>query len=65
VAGPFATTPFLLNGDYMGIVTAGIAGVSVNLTLAAAPVPEANEWAMMLAGLGLIGFQLRKRSGKA
>lgn len=65
LAGPFATTAFLANGDYMGKVTAGIAGVNVNLTLAAVPVPEANEWAMMLAGLGLIGFQLRKRSGTA
>lgn len=63
--GNFATTPFLNNGDYMGKVTAGLLGVNVNLTLTATPVPEASEWAMMLAGVGLIGFQLRRRPGKA
>ncbi len=34
-------------------------------SLTAAPVPEASEWAMMLAGVGLIGLQLRRRSGRA
>ena len=62
LVGPFATTPFLNNGDYMGIVTAGILGVNVNLTLTATPVPEASEWGMMLAGIGLIGLQLRRRT---
>ena len=28
----------------------------------AAPVPEASEWAMMLAGLGMVGFMVRRRS---
>lgn len=32
------------------------------LTYTAAVVPEANTWAMMLAGLGLLGFVARRRS---
>jgi hypothetical protein len=27
-----------------------------------APVPEAETWAMMLAGLGLVGFMARSRT---
>jgi MYXO-CTERM domain-containing protein len=30
--------------------------------LTAAPVPEAETWAMMLAGLGLLGFMARRKS---
>lgn len=62
LGGTFATTPHLVNGDYMAKITAGLAGVNVNLSLTATPVPEANEWVMMLAGLGLIGFKLRRRA---
>ena len=32
-----------------------------NLTIAAAPVPEAETYAMMLAGLGLVGFMAARR----
>jgi len=32
-----------------------------NLTIAAAPVPEAETYAMMLAGLGLVGFMVARR----
>lgn len=31
----------------------------------AAPVPEPETWAMLLAGLGLLGFTVRRRSGRA
>ncbi|WP_343731339.1 MHFG family PEP-CTERM protein [Duganella sp.] len=31
----------------------------------AAPVPEADTWAMLLAGLGLVGWQARRRARKA
>jgi MYXO-CTERM domain-containing protein len=44
---------YFINGtglDDGGFVTKGIA-----------PVPEAESWAMMLAGLGLIGFMARRR----
>jgi len=30
----------------------------------AAAVPEAETWAMMLVGVGLVGFQLRRRGGR-
>jgi len=29
-----------------------------------APVPEPESWAMLMAGLGLIGFAARKRQAK-
>jgi len=32
-----------------------------NLTINAAPVPEAETYAMMLAGLGLLGLAARRR----
>jgi hypothetical protein len=35
--------------------------MSGNLTIAAAPVPEAETYAMMLAGLGLVGFMVARR----
>jgi hypothetical protein len=34
---------------------------SYGLTVTA--VPEAETWAMMLVGVGLVGFRLRNRSG--
>jgi hypothetical protein len=46
---------------------AGFNGVNYNLQLqgfvqqAAAPVPEASTYGMMLAGLGLVGFAVRRR----
>ena len=35
---------------------------SPGLTSFAAPVPEADTWAMLLAGLGLLGFMARRRA---
>lgn len=37
-------------------------GVSISAT--ALPVPEANTYAMLLAGLGLVGFMARRRAGR-
>lgn len=34
----------------------------LDYTVAAAPVPEADTWAMLLAGLGLMGFIARRRT---
>jgi hypothetical protein len=31
--------------------------------LTISPVPEPGEWAMLLAGLGLLGHRLRRRAG--
>lgn len=36
-------------------------GWTVNGTLALAPIPEASTYGMMLAGLGLVGFAVRRR----
>jgi hypothetical protein len=35
------------------------------LEVSVSPVPEPGEWALMLSGVGLIGFIARRRSGKA
>lgn len=43
-----------------GIAT-GTLGGSYGGALAAAPVPEAETWAMLLAGLGLLGFMASRR----
>ena len=37
-------------------------GVGLTTTISAAPVPEPEEWAMMLVGSGLISWQLRRRA---
>ena len=31
--------------------------------LSVSPVPEAQTWAMLVAGLGLLGFMARRRKG--
>jgi hypothetical protein len=46
----------------LGNVT-GTLGGSYGGALAAAPVPEAETYAMMLAGLGLVGFTVSRRRG--
>lgn len=48
---------FLVTGDVAGTIGGGYAGV-----LLAAPIPEADTYAMMLAGLGLVGFMARRRA---
>jgi hypothetical protein len=52
--------------DYTATVpTGGFAGVQYSMhltgTVTAAPVPEASTYGMMLAGLGLVGFAVRRR----
>ena len=50
---------FEIKGNLTGLA-GGIYGG--NLSVAAAPVPEPEVWAMMLAGLGLFGYRHRRRS---
>jgi len=48
---------FIVTGNVTGTLGGSYAGV-----LAAVPVPEAETYAMMLAGLGLVGFMARRRT---
>ena len=47
---------FRVTGNVTGSLGGSYGGV-----LAAAPIPEANTYAMMLAGLGLLGFRVMRR----
>lgn len=42
----------------------GVDGILLGDTQTAQPVPEAETWAMLLAGLGLVGWQARRRTRK-
>lgn len=50
-------------GPKLAFIEKKFAGVAINIVTT--PVPEANTWAMMMAGLGLVGFQLRRRQNRA
>lgn len=54
-----------VSGDYIGTV-AGASAVNIAETYTGAnitvsPVPEPSEWAMLVAGLGLVGLYARRR----
>ncbi|MFN4063839.1 PEPxxWA-CTERM sorting domain-containing protein [Azoarcus communis] len=51
------------NADIRSIAFGGVGLVADNLTFAA-PVPEPETYAMLLAGLGLVGFMARRRSAR-
>jgi hypothetical protein len=54
----------LTNGDYYFLVRGFADGAGTNqgiYTFTAAAVPEAETYAMMLAGLGLVGFMVSRR----
>lgn len=60
----------VLSGNYTWLAVAARVGQdddfaklrSLTVNPATAPVPEAETWAMMLAGLGLVGFAVRRRT---
>ena len=47
--------------DVWTLSSTGVLTYGVGATNLAAPVPEADTYAMMLAGLGLVGFMVRRR----
>lgn len=52
-------------GSYYAKVSGMNSGsVGGGYVFSAAAVPEAETWAMMLVGAGLVGFQLRRRGGR-
>lgn len=48
---------FIVTGDVTGTLGGSYAGL-----IAAVPIPEAETYAMMLAGLGLVGMMVRRRT---
>ena len=64
----FAKNDILGSGDYTAIVTGhNLTGskTSFGAGIDVAAVPEPGEWAMILAGLGMIGMIARRRSFKS
>lgn len=59
----FANTVNVSFAAPQGAITASASGVFPETV--AAPVPEAESWAMMLAGLGLIGGVIQRRKNKS
>lgn len=65
---------FLSNSSHVGASAATVTAfagkwtfdeTTAQLTYATAPVPEAETYAMMLAGLGLVGFMVSRRNKRA
>jgi hypothetical protein len=64
----FASSNNLAAGDYYFLVSGtgtGLSGGKYVVGLTTTPVPEPETWPMVLAGLGLVGLQLRRKSKMA
>ncbi|HVP09739.1 MAG TPA: FxDxF family PEP-CTERM protein, partial [Phycisphaerae bacterium] len=67
-SGNLIQTSGTLNaGSYLAEIKGTATGTSPSYAAAVtlAPVPEPGEWAMILAGLGMIGMIARRRSFKS
>jgi hypothetical protein len=59
------TTPFNFQDGYRVVLFARVgAGDTGSYTIDIAPIPEPSEWAMLVAGLALIGFVASRRKQK-
>ncbi len=56
------TNIFMLQTSQAG---SGMSNTAYSDAMSIAPVPEAETWAMMLAGLGLVGFVARRRKAQS
>ena len=53
-----------VNGSFAaqsGTLAAGFYTISIGMSNSVTAVPEADSWAMLLAGLGLVGFAARRK----
>lgn len=59
----FSNSGTLGSGDYFVEIagTTGASGGGYSYSLSANPVPEPGEFALMLSGLGLMGYMIRRR----
>jgi len=67
VTGTGQETKTLANGSYSVNIlgtTTGLAGGNYTFSAAAEPVPEPDGWMMLIAGLGLMGFMVRRRKSE-
>jgi len=60
--GSCAPLGALCNSVYLGDGTSGPNASGKYYSFSMAPVPEPETWAMLLAGLGLVGFAARRRA---
>jgi hypothetical protein len=61
VLGGFSFSTLGLADGLMASISENVAQNGLSVTLALAPVPEPETYAMLLAGLGLLGFMARRR----
>lgn len=59
---PYTLTAGTYTVAYTGTATGAPAGVGSNFVFSAAAVPEPASWLMMIAGVGMVGFGLRRRN---
>jgi hypothetical protein len=62
--GLFGSALISAGSYYLKVAGTGVGQAGGNYwgTLTVSPVPEPGEWALMLSGLGLIGFMVRRRT---
>jgi len=59
----FAAPPADPNSPTLGFIEKKFVEINVAVApVAVTPIPEAEVWAMMLVGVGLVGFQLRRKA---